>query len=79
MPDFVLPNGIIVEAKGRLTDHDRKKMVLVKEQNPEFDIRFVFSRPNNPIYKGSKTTYAAWADKHGFIYAKDRIPPTWLT
>ena len=24
-PDFVLPNGIIVEAKGRLTVHDRTK------------------------------------------------------
>ena len=41
-PDFVLPNGIIVEAKGRLDVWDRRKMVAVKAARPELDIRFVF-------------------------------------
>ena len=30
-PDFVLPNGIIVETKGRFLTADRQKHLLVKE------------------------------------------------
>mgnify|MGYP003677566486 FL=1 len=30
-PDFFLPNGVIVEAKGVLTNQDRLKMKCVKE------------------------------------------------
>ena len=41
-PDFTLPNGVVVEAKGRFTPADRKKMSLVKEQNPDRDIRLIF-------------------------------------
>ena len=29
-PDFILPNGIIVETKGRFTTADRKKHLLIK-------------------------------------------------
>ena len=46
-PDFVLPNGIIVETKGLLDIDDRKKHVLIQEQYPNLDIRFVFSNINN--------------------------------
>lgn len=77
-PDFVLPNGIIVETKGRLTMYDRKKMVLVRESNPDKDIRFVFQRANNKIRKGSKTTYAKWAEKNGFKWAEGSIPQEWI-
>ena len=62
-PDFLLPNGIYLETKGQLTEEDRRKMKAVKEDNPELDVRFVFQSPYNKIYKGSKTTYAAWATK----------------
>jgi hypothetical protein len=75
-PDFVLDNGIIVEAKGRLTVHDRSKHLLVKEQHPELDIRFVFQY-NNPITKGSKTRYTDWAEKHSFKWAMSTIPKEW--
>ena len=30
-PDFVLPNGIIIETKGRFTVADRRKHLLIKE------------------------------------------------
>jgi len=33
-PDFVLPNGIVVETKGRFVLEDRKKHLLVKSQHP---------------------------------------------
>lgn len=76
-PDFVLENGIIVEAKGVFDTQDRAKHLLVKEQHPELDIRFVFQRGNQPIYKGSPTTHGAWCDKHGFQWAEKLIPPAW--
>jgi hypothetical protein len=78
-PDFVLPNGIIVEVKaGTIETKDRQKMVLVKEQNPELDIRFVLGRPKGKISPKSKTTYAKWAEDHGFIYAEKKVPKEWL-
>ncbi len=78
IPDFLLDNGIIVECKGRFTSEDRRKMRLVKQQNPDLDIRFVFSRSSSKINKGSKTSYANWCDKYGFMYADKLIPGEWL-
>ena len=43
-PDFFLPNNIIIEAKGRWTAEDRKKHVLIKQQHPHLDIRFIFQK-----------------------------------
>ena len=77
-PDFRLPNGIRVETKGRFVLADRKKHLLVKEQNPQLDIRFVFSNSKNKINKKSKTTYGMWCEKHGFKYADKEIPQSWF-
>ena len=77
--DFELPNGIIVETKGRFVTADRQKHLLIKEQHPDLDIRFVFTNPNARISKTSKTTYAMWCEKHGFKYAKGSIPDEWLS
>lgn len=77
-PDFVLPNGIIIETKGRFVTEDRKKHKLIKEQYPDLDIRIVFSNPNSKIGKKSKTTYAMWCDRLGIPYAKRLIPLEWI-
>jgi len=77
-PDFILPNGVIVESKGRFTTDDRMKHLEIKKQHPELDIRFVFSNSRAKIRKGSKTTLGMWADKYGFMYADKRIPEEWL-
>lgn len=77
-PDFVLPNGIVIETKGRFVVADRKKHLIIQEQHPDLDIRFVFSNSRNRISKGSKTTYAMWCEKYGFMYADKLIPKTWL-
>ena len=77
-PDFLLPNGIYIETKGRLVASDRKKHVLIKKQHPELDIRFVFSNSRNKIVKKSKTTYAMWCEKNGFQYADQTIPDEWF-
>ena len=81
-PDFKLPKPggfFYVETKGRWTVDDRQKHLLVKEQHPDIDIRFVFSNQNAKLYKGSPTTYAQWCDKFGFRYANKTIPKDWLT
>ena len=77
-PDFELPNGIIIESKGRFVAADRKKHLLVKKQHPKLDIRFVFSNSKGKLNKGAKSTYGDWCDKHGFIYSDKRIPDEWL-
>jgi sugar lactone lactonase YvrE len=77
-PDFVLPNGIIVETKGRFVVADRKKHLLVQKQYPDLDIRFVFSNSKTKISKGSKTSYADWCNKNGFTFADKEVPEEWL-
>ena len=77
-PDFVLPNGIIVETKGRFVVADRKKHLLVQKQYPDLDIRFVFSNSKTKISKGSKTSYADWCNKNGFTFADKEVPEQWL-
>jgi len=77
-PDFVLPNGIIVETKGRFVVADRKKHLLIQKQHPDKDIRFVFTNSNNKISKSSKTSYADWCRKNGFIFADKKVPDEWL-
>lgn len=78
-PDFQFGH-IVCEVKGYFRSAaDRQKLLLVKEQYPSLDIRLVFQDASKPIYKGSKTTYAKWADDNGFIWAdKGVIPEEWL-
>lgn len=76
-PDFVLDNGVIIEAKGYLRATDIAKMRAVKAQHPELDIRFVFQDASNKVRK--KTTYAEWAERHGFPWAEGSIPKEWTT
>lgn len=79
-PDFVLVNGVYLETKGLFTPEDRRKMLAVKKDNPDLDIRMVFQAPFNKINKRSKTTYAAWCEKHGIQWTSfHNIPLEWLT
>ena len=77
-PDFLLPNGILVETKGLFTLQDRQKHLWVREQHPHLDIRFVFTNARSKIRKGSKTSYADWCDKYEFVYANQSIPEEWI-
>lgn len=77
-PDMILPNGIIVETKGRFVVADRKKHLLVQQQYPDLDIRFVFSNSKTKISKGSKTSYADWCNKNGFTFADKEVPEQWF-
>lgn len=77
-PDFVLPNGIIIETKGRFVTADRQKHKMIKATHPDLDVRFVFSNPDTKIGKKSATTYAMWCDKLGFKYDAKLIPVKWI-
>lgn len=78
-PDFVLPNGIIIETKGRFVQADRKKHALIQKQRPDLDIRFVFTNSRNKLYKGSGTSYGQWCERNRFLYADKEIPREWFS
>ena len=64
--DWTILNGKLIETKGYLSDHaERRKYVLLKEQHPELDLRFVFDN-GNKLCGGTKMSHAKWADKYGF-------------
>ena len=78
VPDFKLSNGVYLECKGKLDPDSRRKMLAVKRQHPSLDIRFVFMRASNRLRKGSKTTYAQWAESHGFKWCEGMPPKDWF-
>ena len=78
LADFLLANGIIIEAKGMFTAQDRKKHLYIKEQYPDLDIRFVFMSAKNKLSKTSKTTYARWAENNRFLWAEKEVPAEWI-
>ena len=76
--DFTLPNGILVETKGRWVLEDRKKHLLIQKQHPKLDIRLVFQNSKGKIRKGSKTTYADFCNKNEIKWADKTIPLEWF-
>jgi hypothetical protein len=79
IPDFVLPNGVILEAKGYFPPEDRRKMLAVIKANPDLDIRLVFQNPKTPISTRSKTSYGLWCDKNDIKWCHYlNIPHTWF-
>lgn len=67
-PDFRLENGIFIEGKGILSDYaERQKYILIKEQYPCIDLRFIFGNPKKRC-AGMKMTHEEWAIKYGFPY-----------
>jgi len=80
-PDFKLPKRSghwYLETKGIWSVQDRAKHILIKQQHPDIDIRFVFSNAKAKLYKGSKTTYADYCQRYGFKWAHKTIPDEWI-
>lgn len=66
--DFTLTNNILIEGKGYLSDStERNKYILIKQQFPDIDLRFIFAN-NKKLCGGMKTTHEDWAKKNGFKY-----------
>lgn len=94
LPDFSFEDcPIIIEAKGRFgggnprqrnsnsgdSAKERQKLILLKEQHPELDIRLVFERAASPIYPKSPTSQGKWATDHGFKWSdKGVVPQQWI-
>jgi len=81
-PDFELYGAkgkrIYIEYKGKLDKTTRKKLLTVKGCNPDLTLHLVFEKAKNKIYKGSKTTYAMWAEQHNFEWSEHFIKKEWL-
>ena len=78
-PDFVLPNHVYLETKGYWDPKDRRKILAVKRDNPDMDLRMVFQAPFNTISRKSKTTYAQWCEKLEIPWTSfNNIPLDWL-
>jgi hypothetical protein len=79
-PDFILKNGIYIECKGwhKGFSEALRKLVAVKEQHPDLDLRIVWENLKTKTYPKSKMTVEDWSKKHGFIYAEKEIPQKWL-
>lgn len=64
--DWTILNGRLIETKGYLSDHaERRKYVLLKEQHPDLDLRFVFDN-GNKLCGGTKMSHNKWAEKYNF-------------
>ena len=73
-PDFVLPNGVVLECKGYWEPADRRKIRAVKELNPNLDLRMVFQAPFNKIKKSKLHTRRC--EKHDIPWTSfQNIPP----
>lgn len=79
-PDFYIEEfDFFIETKGLFDLKDRQKHILIKQQHPELDIRFVFQNAHTRISKGSRTTYAMWCEKNGFQWAHKVPRKEWFT
>ena len=80
VPDFVveLSNGhkIYIEVKGYLRRDDEKKLLAVRRDHPDVDLRIVFDKDNK--LAGRKMRYSEWCTKHGILYAVGHLPKEWL-
>lgn len=88
LPDFSVRtksgSTIFIETKGngRAFDHAvRTKMINVRNQHPEIDLRIVFYSDGKigPKRKdGSFMKQSDWATKNGFMFAIRDVPESWL-
>ena len=73
IPDFIVetPTGkLYIECKGYLRPEHKAKLVAVKRQHPEIDLRILF-------YADTKKN-TRWAEKNGIKFAISKIPREWL-
>ncbi|MBL4591209.1 MAG: hypothetical protein JKY96_04550 [Phycisphaerales bacterium] len=87
-PDFVNEEKkILFEAKGRFSDQaEASKYIHFRHCNPDYEIIFIFEKPNCPFpfakkrkKCGTKRTHAEWAEGNGFRYCCPKtIDEDWL-
>ena len=81
-PDFVLSNGIFLEAKGKFTPTNRTSMLEVLNTCTDINrdnFRVLFMSNNLFGKKGKR--YGDWCAAHGIIYAVSHtgeVPEDWI-
>jgi hypothetical protein len=75
-PDFFLPNGVVIEAKGHLTASNRTILKAVREDHPTLDLKLMF-QSDNRISRSSETRYTEWASKQNIDWAIREVPEKW--
>ncbi len=88
IPDFIVTTRskrkIYIETKGNGRSFDgasRRKLMAVKAQHPDLDIRIVFwsdGKFGATRKDGTRQTQMGWAEKNGFMAAVREIPDAWL-
>lgn len=88
LPDFRIKTKkgkiIYIETKGNGRSFDssvRQKMIAVKEQHPDLDIRILFYSDGKigPRRKnGTFRKQSDWATENGFTFAIRQIPEEWI-
>lgn len=78
-PDWEIAKDVFIETKGYLAPSNRANLIAFKEQYPHVKILLLFGNAQNKLNARSKTTYAEWAEKHGFEWAdfRDGLPLHW--
>ncbi len=88
VPDFIINKHdggkLYIETKGNGRSFDgraRQKLIAVKNQHPEIDLRIVFFSDGKfgaTRKDGTRQTQCGWAAKNGFKCAVREIPESWL-
>jgi len=76
-PDFVLKSGLIIEAKGRFTAADRRKMKAMKAQHPDVNIVMLFMR-DNALSRKSRTFYSDWCMENDYDFSIGTLKKEWI-
>lgn len=85
LPDFVVGEQratggrVYIETKGFFAPHDRAKLVAVKQDNPDLDLRLIFGS-NNKLNKKKDARYSDWCEQHNFpYYVGKEFPSSWAS
>jgi hypothetical protein len=78
-PDFHVNRQFYLETKGYFVGgaRDRQKLILVRQQHPELDLRITFQ--DETLLVGPGMSYADWADTWGIPWSGGgKVPLEWL-
>ena len=68
-PDFFVGDSIIIEAKGRFTAADRRKIKAVRADIPELADKLVMMfMTDNKLNRNAKKRYSDWCEDEGIDY-----------
>lgn len=81
VPDFIITfkdgRKMYIEMKGYLREEDKVKLVAVKRDHPDIDLRIVFQK-DNKVYRNPNFKYTDWAKKYGIPSAIGTPPSDWF-